>query len=216
MSSDQFSSSTLPSGAKPLSQQARSRRTLAMLLIGACTLMLCACGAEPEPEPEPASQSVANDVLGVSFARIPQNFAVDVNEGDRLELRSTVEGDAGRMWIESGEVSDFGIRLVDSVNQQKEIYEARPGGEFNGSRKILTPLGEAYYSRGSFEENGVRVEEARVFTMHPVENRQLTLFYRYPAGTREESGARVQELLVWVGEMEGPPVEGAGTENAHS
>jgi hypothetical protein len=58
----------------------------------------------------------------------------------------------------------------------------------------------AWYSRGRFDDGTGEVEEFRVSTLHPVQNRQMTLFYRYPAD--DDSAERLNDLLLVLSEIE--------------
>ena len=154
----------------------------------------CAREEEP-PKPEP----ISNPQLGLSFSALPAGFVVDTNDGQVLRLSSITEGRDGEMWVEVSEKSDFGIDLVDITNSQKADYEDRAAGEYSGARKLMTPAGEAYYTRGRYEAEGL-VEETRVFLVHATENRLVVFHYLHPAG--EDSAERLPELFAWVGELD--------------
>ena len=176
-----------------------------LLALATCTLW--ACSGEPAEQAK-APEPIANPQLDLSFARIPEGFEVAINQGTELRLESVVEGREGSMGVEVGERSDFGIDLVQVVNSQKAIFEAKPNGSYSGGRKLMTPAGEAYYSRGQFDEDGARFEETRVFLLHPRVNALVTFAYRYPAGDADASAQRVQELFDWVGELSTEPAVG--------
>lgn len=177
--------------------ETRVPRTAAALGLLA-VLILPALGCRPAPPPAPESTAISNAALDLELEAPPSGFAVAKNEGAQLELAPIGEGATGRMWVAVGEPSDFGIALIDVVNGQKEVFEALPGGEFSGSRKLVSPLGDAYYSRGRYDLEGLgRVEEVRVLAIHPRANRLLTLFYRYPIG--EDSALRVGQALELLG-----------------
>ncbi len=193
----------------------RTRHSQVPTIITICLVAAAlACAEAPQPEPEP--DPVVNQQLNVKFPKVPHDFEVATNSGNQLELsvRSGIEKDGvaktGKMWVTVDERSDFGIDLVGIMQGQKDEYLALEGGAFSGSQQLGTPSGVGYYSRGQFDENGARQEETRVHLVHPTENRLVTFFYRYPAG--EDSGERVQELLVWVGELE--PAESLETEGS--
>ena len=189
------------------SSMCRIRRFLAQQVLAASlVLMLIGCAQAP-PEPETGPEPIVNEQLNLSFPKVPQHFEVDINSGSQLELRvkdgiEIADGVAktGRMWVTVDERSDFGIDLVGIMQGQKDEFLALEGGSFSGSQQLGTPSGLAYYSRGQFDVDGARQEETRVHMVHPTENRLVTFYYRYPPG--EDSGERVQELLVWVGELE--------------
>lgn len=188
------------------------RRLIAILCLGG--LVACQTSSPPEPE-EPASVRVESPGLGLAIASLPEPFEVVRNDDETLELRPREGLPPGRLWFENGPVVEGGINLVELVKTQRAAFEALPGGSFSGNNELLLPDGRpAYYSRGRFEENGSQVEEFRIFSVHPIENRLLTIFYRYPAGS--DSADRLNDLLLVVGEVEGldsaagaPSAEGA-------
>lgn len=177
------------------------RRTTPLVLSLCLSLAFAvlACKKEAAPPPEPHAR-VECPELGLAFATLPYGFEVEVNQGKELVLTLDSEEKTGRMWVELGPQEAFGINLVEIVNSQKAIFEAYEEGEFFGNRELIAPQGPAYYSRGRFLGEGQRVEEVRAFILHPSENRLVTLHYRYPAG--EDSKDRVNEMLLWLGEME--------------
>lgn len=186
-----------PSNSTP---KTPSLRLAAIGLAIPVSAVALACGTPAEPEP-PEPEPVVNQAMNVSFASLPAGFEVAEN-GAALRLEPTdPEAAAGptEMWLDVGERSDFGIPLVDIVNSQKEQYEALEGGSFAGNRELGTHVGKAYYSRGGYTFEGTAVEETRIFLVHPAENRLVTFHYRYPAG--DDSGARIQELFAWLGEL---------------
>ena len=162
-------------------------------------IMTLGCATDtPEASIEPTS----NSNLNLTFAALPSGFEVTQNDASGLRLATTDPDDPGEMWVDVGERSDFGIQITDIVTAQKALFEAMPGGSFNGNNELMTQNGRAFYSRGRYTHDGAPVEETRTFQIHPGENRLVTLHYRYPAG--EDSGARVQQLLVLLGEMSVP------------
>ncbi len=189
-------------------------RALGLLLLAA------GLGCQAEPPAAPEKRAVASAALDLAFADLPAGFEVAGSEGGAIRLRWAAEdreGTArestareGAMWVEAGESSDFGIDLVKVTNSQKAIYEARPAGEYSGGRKMVTPAGQAYYSRGRFDEDGRRLEETRLFLIHPRANRLVTFHYLYPAA--DDSAERLPELFAWVGELIVEPAEPAATE----
>lgn len=164
-----------------------------------------------------APPRVENTALGIAFEPIPESFVLETNEGSILSFR-TLEADSddgeetprgGRAWVELGPTGESNINLVSIVNSQKVLFESLPGGEFFGSRELVTPSGPAYYSRGRFDlDDGERVEEIRLFQLHPGEYRLLRLHYRYPAA--EDSAQRLQDLLELAGALEA--LEGGSAE----
>ncbi len=154
-------------------------------------LLLAAC--QPGDGREPAAEEVlVNQALNLHLASVPETLRVETNQGSELVLAPADER-SGRLWFEVGEPSEFGIDVVALANAQKDLFLAEPGGSFSGANKLIAHLGEAAYGRGQYDLDGQRVEETRIFAIHPADNRQLVLSYRYPAG--DDSSARVTELL---------------------
>ena len=172
-------------------------------LVALAFLLACQSSSPPpEEEAEAAPIRVENAELGLAIAAVPAEFELVSSAGADLELARAGEGVEGRAWVEVEPEAEGGINLVDIVNGQREIFEARPGGSFSGSRELVLPDGRpAYYSRGRFVDGEVEVEEFRVFSVHPLANRLVTVYYRYPAGT--DSADRLNDLLLLVGEIEG-------------
>lgn len=172
-----------------------------LLVVLIVVLSAAACDRE-SPEPETLADPITNATLNVSFADLPDGFEVARNDADGLWLRATDPEDDAELWLEVGAPSEFGIDLVALVNEQRADYEAMENGSYSGATKLVTPMGEAYNVRGQYEHEGARVEEARVFAVHPAENRLVTFHARYPAGGQEVSQERIGTLLAWVGELE--------------
>ena len=165
--------------------------TLAAGLFSACP------AREPTPpEPEP----VINQQLNLSFPALPTGFKVESNQAGDLRLALHDEERVGSMWVEVGERSDYGIDLRGIVNSQKALYEEKAGGSYAGGRKLVTPVGEAYYSRGRLDGPEGQVELTKVFLVHPAENRLVTFYYQYPAG--DDSAERLPELFEWLENLE--------------
>jgi hypothetical protein len=165
-------------------------------------LVACQSSSPPPAPEEPAAVRVESAELGIAIAALPDVFRVTSNEGGSLELSPREDLPEGRLWFDNGPLVEGGINLVDLVNGQRAEFEALPGGSFSGNNELLLPDGRpAYYSRGRFDEAGSQVEEFRIFAIHPTENRLLTVFYRYPAGT--DSADRLNDLLLVIGEIEG-------------
>ncbi len=172
--------------------------TLALVLTG--LLSITACGGTVEQEMTAPAPS--NPDLNLTFSAIPSGFEVAQNDAEAMRLAPTDPEDAASLWVEVGAASDFGISITQIVSAQKELFEALPGGDFGGNNELRTLHGRAFYSRGRYTHDGALVEETRAFQLHPTENRLITFHYRYPAA--EDSAERVQQLLFWLGELEGP------------
>jgi hypothetical protein len=198
-----------------LRQPERAPLSLALLL----PALALACGGEPaEPPGPPRVESAA---FGIAFSPMPESFTVETNDDSTLSFRPATDEEAaasdgataGRVWVALGPAGEPSINLVDLVNEQKQAFEALPNGEFFGSRELITPSGPAYYSRGRYDlEGGERVEEIRLFQIHPGEYRLLTLHYRYPAA--EDSAQRLQGLLELAGALEAFPADSTESEQA--
>lgn len=167
-----------------------------------------------------AAKRVENAELGVAIADLDPFFEVRSNEGDTIVLvpaAETEEGEPikGELTIRASEPKAMGgVNLVAAVEEHELALESRPNGEFSGQRELGGPLGTAFYSRGRFDaEDGTRMEETVIFTIHPAGDRRLELAYVYPAG--DDSQARVQDQLFAVfGEI--VPMESAGDAGAES
>ncbi len=165
------------------------------LLLALCVLAVFLPGCqpeEPEPEPEPA-QRVENPEVGVVLTDVPDFFALEVNDGSRLELVPADGTTAGRVFVRAGEPETGGINLVAAVEEHKATILAA-SGEFQGQRELGTQMGTAFYSRGRFpDDGGQTTEETVIFMVHPLGDRTLQLVYRYPAG--DDSKERIQDQL---------------------
>ena len=173
--------------------------TLAAL--AACaTLVAC---AQPEAEAPVAEvpEPVVNATLNISLTGTPEGFVLVENEGDQLRFESADEAAPGELWYTIGEASDYGIEVNKEAMAQKELFEALPGGESFGGRQLMSHLGEAFYTRGRFDDDsGQRVEELRLLALHPFENRMMVIHYRYPAG--EDSADRVPQTFEALGRVD--------------
>ncbi len=164
-----------------------------------------ACGPKAEPEEETVEVwRVENPGLGLTIADMSTEFQMVANDDETLEFRRVSEdGTTARLWFEIGPTESGGINLVEIVNAQRDIYEARPAGDFKGNRELMMPDGRpAFYSRGQFDHDGVLHEEIRITALHPDRNATLQVFYRYPEAGQENSSERLNELLLMIGEVE--------------
>ena len=144
---------------------------------------------------------VENLVMGIALTSIPAGFELETNENFTLSVRAIRGQPKGRLWFEMGPLVDGGINLVEVVNAQRASFEALPDSTFFGNREIQMMNGRAaWYSRGRFDDGTGEVEEFRVSTLHPVQNRQMTVFYRYPAD--DDSLERLNDLLLLLSEIE--------------
>ena len=169
----------------------------------ALTALVGCQSSSPPPEEEEVDLPVRveNPELKLALADIPDVFALETNSGADMRLTRVGEEITGSLWVEvAGE--EVRLNLVDIVNSQRESYENQPSGSFSGSRELMMADGRpGYYSRGRFLDGEAEVEEFRIFSIHPIQNRLVTIFYRYPAGT--DSADRLNDLLLVAGELEG-------------
>jgi len=183
-------------------------------LAALCLATLAGCGRNDTPavtsagdapvEPVSAApQRIESPALHIALAGVPAGFDVTANQGATLRLEREPGLPPGEAWIEVGAPVEGGINLREIVRGQRADFEARAGGSFSGNGELELPDGRpAYYSRGRFDDNSKKVEEFRVWSVHPVDaNRVMTVFYRYPAG--EDSKKRLDDVLLLVHEIEG-------------
>ena len=179
-----------------------------------CALLVSGCADSDSTEPVAAApERIENPELGVAIADLPSGFDLVTNSGATLELVREPGFPPGRAWVEVGPPVEGAINLIEIISDERQAFEALPGGSFAGNGELVLPDGRpAYYSRGRFEDEGALVEEFRVRSIHSVEpDRVLLVFYRYPAG--EDSAQRLEDVLYLVGEIEGlgaPPDAGEG------
>ncbi|HVR30433.1 MAG TPA: hypothetical protein VMS86_12980, partial [Thermoanaerobaculia bacterium] len=167
-------------------------------------LVLFGCGEEDPTEPTLAPpERIENPDLRIAITDLPGGFDLVTNAGARLELAREPGLPPGRAWVEVGPPVEGAINLIEIIRDERQAFEALPGGSFSGNGELVLPDGRpAYYSRGRFQDEGTLVEEFRVRAVHPVESdRLLLVFYRYPAG--EDSAQRLEDVLYLVGEIEG-------------
>jgi hypothetical protein len=166
---------------------------------------LAGCQREEAPAGEISTlpERIENPALRIAIAGLPGGFDVTTNSGETLRLTREPGLGPGEAWIEVSAPVEGGINLVEVIRGQREAFEALPGGSFSGNGELVLPDGRpAYYSRGRFDDAGTQVEEFRFWSVHPLDpNRQLQVFYRYPAA--QDSKERLDDLLLLVGEIEG-------------
>lgn len=182
----------------------------AALVMGAAALVAGAAGCrkqEAAPPPEPAAVRVEHPASGLAVAALPRALRLVSADGALLELAPTDAARGGRFTVAAGPPEPGGINLVELTRTAGAELAARPEGSFLGQREMIAPWGPAFSARGTYLENGERREELRIFTLHPDRSvdRLVTLTYVYPAGDREESGARFNEGLLVLGELEPLP-----------
>ncbi len=177
------------------------RHRIAALPLTAALLLAPACARDEAPAP--AGPAVVNPALGIALATVPPSLEVEYNEGTTLTLTPVEKGRGGQLWVEVHEPAAGGVNLVEAVHAHQAQVEAKPSGKYVGARELVTPLGPAYWSRGRWSQDGVTVEETRIFALHPDGRRMLVLAYVYPYG--DDSGDRVRELVDVLAEVEAPP-----------
>jgi hypothetical protein len=170
-------------------------RRLAVALV-ALALVSTACSREAPAPP----QRVENAGLGITVAAVPDTFELAAADGETIELVAPEPGGEGRLVIAAGPVLDRGINLVEAVQEVRQWYESTSGATYLGNRELGTPIGTAFTARGTYQRDGEEVEETKVFAIHPLANRLLTVTFTYPPGHSE---ARVQQLMALLGEIEG-------------
>lgn len=161
------------------------------------------CGGEPATELQ-APQRVESPGLGIALAALPRGFVLESDGEGGIVLGRHPELPPGTVTIEATEAQQAGVNLVVAVNDQKTRIESLPEGKFQGQTELAGPTGRAYLTRGRYlEPAGTRVEELRIFTLHPeypAVNRMLTLTYVYPAAG--DSTERAEQIMEVLGEVE--------------
>lgn len=177
------------------------------LLLPALALTFFACAREAAPPPAPALVRVELGGAGLAVASVPAAFRL-VSSGP-VEARFAPAPAAGAP-VAPGELlltvappTKSGINLIQLVKDSRAEFEGRAGGEFLGQRELVVPWGSAFTARGRFAEGGGQIEELRLFALHPGDmDRLLTVVYRYPMTTAEDSSRRFGEALAVLGELE--------------
>ena len=162
------------------------------------------CQSAPAPD-ETGPVRVVLEEVGLAFSALPDDCTrVEPSElamelvCELTETTKTPAGPPGQVWLELDEPTPFGIELDDVAKSHRSFFLEMPGGEFFGGRQLIGPLGQARYTRGRFQAgDGATHEQIRVFTLHPLENRLVTLVSEYPAADEGDSrGRRLQVLLL--------------------
>ena len=185
-------------------------RTAVFVLVctGVSTVLIgCQSAAEPEEtgpvrivleEEALAFNALPDGCTRVEPSELPFELACEL-----LETTETPAGPPGSIWLEVGEPSDFGIEIDDVAKSHKPFYEGMPEGVHLAGRQIIGPLGPARYTRGRFlGDDAVTQQQLRLFMLHPIENRLVTMVYQHPAGDDGDSRGRITQLLVLLGETE--------------
>lgn len=174
----------------------------------AVLLLAIACSSQ-KPQPTQPSTRVESPGMGIALATVPRGFEVAENEGDVLRLDRTSGDRGGTLTIQADPVQQSGVNLVDAVNEQKTHIESLPDGKYLGNVELMGPTGTAFSTRGRYMDNGQEMEEVRLLTVHPSQNRLLSIIYRYPAGgDTKERIEQAMEVLGEIGPLTPPGGEG--------
>lgn len=162
------------------------------------------------PEPVTAGpQRIENPDLGIAIAALPEAFEVEVDQGSDLRLTAPGPNGAGSVEIGVGPEGASAINLPAEAKAMQQHFESLENGQYFGNLELVAPIGSAFTARGAYDGEDGRVGEIRVFALHPVQSRLLTLSFVYPEGEGKE---RMQQLATLLGEIEGlqsPPLPDA-------
>ena len=172
--------------------------TASILLAFSISLFGTACRA-PEQAPTQA-QRVENADLGIAIAALPEAFEVEINQGSDLRLTAPGPNGAGRVEVRVGPTGAAALNLPAEAKATQQYFESLTNGEFFGNLELVAPIGSAFTARGAYDRDDGRVGEIRVFALHPIQSRLLTLSFVYPEGEGKE---RMQQLAILLGEIEG-------------
>lgn len=174
----------------------------------------CAPQAEQEADPvSPAARRVESPEMGIALARLPKEFEVVSTEGEEIRLTARKSFPQGTVSIAIGPEQRAGVDLTEAVRQQKAHIESLPEGDYRGNVELGSPIGTAYTTRGRYLDDEERIEEIRLFAVHPTANRLLWVKYTYPAGG--DTKTRMDQAMEILGELEALPAgDGAGSSGA--
>jgi hypothetical protein len=133
-----------------------------------------------------------NQELGITLNSIPDGLVLEANQGANLILAPETPEHGVLLRFEVGP-QEAGVNLIAAVQNHQANIEDFPGGKYFGSTELISQLGTAFLSRGQFSSDDGEIEEARVFVIHPADQRLLSLIYTYPAGG--DSQGRAETLL---------------------
>ena len=181
-----------------------------LVCTGVSTVFIgCQGGAAPE-ESGPVRVILEEQGLGVVYlpdgcARVePSDHPLELS-CDLIETTETPAGPPGTIRLELGEPREGYIELADVSaldvlrEEHRTLFEALPGGEFLGigGALIYGPFGPSRYTRGRFQaEDGATLQRIRLFMVHPMENRLVTLVYDHPVVDDADSAARINNHLL--------------------
>ncbi len=178
------------------------RLTPLLLVLALAGLPGCSGGTTQQAPPGPA---VAAPGLGIALATVPAGLKVQSTAEDRIVLVPEDPNPGGAIEITAGS-AEAGLNLQEAVKRHRREIEDKPGGRYLGATELSGPTGTAYWSRGRFQQGDHEMEETRIVTLDPSQQRILRLNYLYPA--RDDSAKRVKTLLAVAGEIESPATKG--------
>jgi hypothetical protein len=167
---------------------------LSIALFGACR--------KPEPPPAPAPVRVENRALGLAIAALPDGFRVEANDGTTLRFASDGASGAGTLTVSVGPAGES-VNVIEKAKSAQKELEQLPGATFSGGNELVTPAGAGFAVRASWDEGAGRVEERRIFALHPDQSgRLVTLVDRYPAGDATNARDRFGRELALLSALE--------------
>ncbi len=173
------------------------------IVAAVCSLFVVIFGcSQPAQEVVEEPTDVRSASMGLVVAALPPAFTVVSSDGPTIELERSDEQGTAQLSIEATGDQPGGINLVAEAEAMKEWFEQQPDGQFFGNLELGTPFGPAFTARGAYAVDGERIEQLRVFALHPAQERMLRLTYSYPPGTGKE---RLQQLAEVLGEIEPLP-----------
>ena len=175
-----------------------SRGWITAVVVAACLMQ---AGCQPSPPPQPAvGERLENPSLGLAIASLPEPFEAAGSDGGGWVFTAPGPAGDGRLVVTLGPVQTRGVNLVEAVKKRRTWFEETEGAQYFGNRELAGPIGTIFTARGTYPAGDGVVEETTAYAVHPDENRLLTVTYTYPTG---ESGTRVEQLLAFLGEIEG-------------
>lgn len=181
----------------------RSFRTPRSAALLALATLLTGCQKAAPPAPVPARVEAPG--LGLVIPALPGGIRFEAIEGGALRFASEGASGTGRLSVTVDETKRSVIVVEEAKQAQKEL-EAKPEAVFAGGNELVTPAGAGYAVRGSWMEGGARVEERRIFALHPDgSGRLVTLVDRYPAGDAVNARDRLGRELELLAALEAAP-----------
>jgi len=170
----------------------RSRTPLIVSLAVVVLGFAVACRRDAAPAAA-APLRVDSPELGLAILELPRDLTVDTNRDGVLILERAAADDDARVFVEVGPLQPEGFDLNHWVEAQAAEFAAKPDGSFLGSRKLRTPIGDAFTARGRYASESGETEETRVLARHPGAPRLLIVRYVYRAG--DDTEQRIVQLL---------------------